>query len=685
MINNSNYISKSDDPFISGSSTYIEVVKRQVAARPDHTVYRFLNDGENESESLTYQQLETRAKAIVVKLTKHCKKNDKVLLLFQPGLSYVSSLFACFYGGFVAIPAYPPRRNRGLDRIKTIIDDSEATICLVSDQVYKDIKRNLKNYKALDNLRWIIYEEIDNSISQEYTETKIAPDDVSILQYTSGSTGSPKGVLITQSNLLYNSEYIRKSFGLNKDTIGIHWLPLFHDMGLIGGILQVAFVGAINIGMPAVEFLKKPINWLKAIDKYGGTVTGGPDFAYNHCIDKINDDDASQLNLSTVEVMYCGAEPIKKSTYKNFTNKFAVSKFTEDQFYSCYGLAETTLIVTGGNRKEMPRYLQIDSDSLSKNEIEIVSETDYKGVDIVGCGHTWMDTSVKIVNHESKQKVGENKVGEVWVSGPTLATGYWKKQIETELTFFNKLDGIPNKNFLRTGDLGFMHGGELFITGRLKDLIIIRGVNYYPNDLENQIQSNIEEIRPNGGAAFSIIESGEEKLVIVQELQRSQLRENSHSEIIDNIKSIIASENEIEVHAVVLIRTGSIQLTSSGKVKRRETKLQFLAEKLDIISSWVKEEYNSINEMEIKIIEPTNDSIKEWLIYWISNNQHIKPDEIDPDKNIMTYGIDSIAAVTLETDINNHYNFNWHVSSFFLNPTINMLAEEAMTIYNEEK
>lgn len=674
-----------NDPDVQQCTTYIEVIKNRTASKPDHVVFRFLSDGVNENESLTYRQLETRSKALGAAMQKVGNKGDRVLLLFQPCLSYVASLYACFYSGFVAVPAYPPRRKRGIERIYSIIEDSKATICLISQQVYNDIQKNFKNDGLLNQLNWIIYEDIADDKAKEFNETEILAEDLALLQYTSGSTGNPKGVMITQLNLLYNSEYIRQTFELSDNTVGVNWLPVFHDMGLIGGIMQVAYTGGVNIGLPPIEFLKKPLNWLKAIEKYGGTTAGGPNFSYDYCIQKTTEEERKEIDLSTITVFFCGAEPIRKSTYNEFSNKFAVSRAKEEQFYSCYGLAEATLIVTGGFRADKPKYLEVDAYSLTDNRVEVIEEGKPGGVSLVGCGHLWMETRVEIVDPVTLKKVGKNEIGEIWISGPTLAAGYWNKPEETKRTFGAMLSDSGGGPFLRTGDLGFFYENELYITGRLKDLLIIRGVNHYPNDIEFTIQNAFPELRQNGGAAFPVDEAGEERLVIVQELERSAMRDTDHDTLIENIRQVISEDHELDVYSIVLIRTGSIPVTSSGKIQRRQTKYQYLNNDLVPVAQWVRAEA----ERDITFIhdpaEPTEDSIKEWLISWIMRNQHFRREEIELDKNIMSYGIDSLAAVTLETEISKQFGFAWHISSFMLNPTINKLAVEGMDIYRAYK
>ena len=674
------FLKDNNDPTINQSETYIEVIKNRCVEKPEHVVFRFLNDGLNESEAFTYKQLETRSKALGAAMQKVGKKGNRVLLLFPPGLSYVASLFACFYSGFIAVPAYPPRRNRNLHRVNTIIEDSGATVSIISRKVYNDIERNFAEDEKLKNIKWIVYEDIEDEKQNEWQETEIKPDDVALLQYTSGSTGNPKGVMLTQLNLLYNSEYIHQTFEFNIESVGVNWLPIFHDMGLIGGVLQAAYGGLLNIGMPPTAFLKNPLNWLKSLEKYGGTTGGGPNFGFDYCMEKISEEDKKTLDLSKVKTFYCGAEPVRKKTMEGFYQQFGIEA---RQMYPVYGMAETTLIASGGYQNEKPKYLNVDSEALSQGKIKLTDNSTEKTTEFVGCGHTWMETRIEIIDPETFEIKSENEVGEIWISGPTVAKGYWGKPEETERTFGAFTTDTNEGPFLRSGDLGFLRDKELYITGRLKDMIIIRGVNHYPNDIEFTIQNSHADFRQNGGAVFPIVKDGEEKLAVVQELERTALRNDNHDELISLIRKTISEEHELEVYAISLIRTGSIPLTSSGKIQRRQTKYNFLNNELNIIKSWtLDEEENEITDK--KQIVPTEEAIREWLINWVMRNQHFRRDEIDLDKNIMSYGIDSLSAVTLEQEISEKFGFEWHVSSFMLNPSINKLAVEGMEIFREE-
>ncbi len=673
-----------DDPDVRNCTTYTEVIKNRTKSFPNHVVFRFLEDGINENGSFTFLQLQTRAQALAASLQRAGNKGDSVLLLFQPSLEYVASLYACFYSGFIAVPAYPPRRNRGFDRIYRILKDSRTQICLVSKQVYDDIQRNFGDDEIFNNLQWIIYEDIDASDHKYFQNVELNSEDLALIQYTSGSTGQPKGVMISQLNLLYNSEYIRQSFSIDKETVGVHWLPLFHDMGLIGGILQAPYACCMNVNMPPMAFLRNPLNWLNAIHKYRGTIAGGPNFAFDYCIDKTKEEDREFLDLSSMKVFFCGAEPIRETTFKNFSEAFRKSNVSENQLYPCYGMAETTLIVTGGNSMDNPNYLYVDTSSLSKKVIVVSGKGTKKATSIVGCGHIWMDMRIEIVDPVSKTKCEKDRVGEIWIQGQTVAQGYWRNTEDTESIFGAYIGDGKDGPFLRTGDMGFFNGNELFVTGRLKDIIIIRGMNHYPSDIEYSIQNNISELRQNGGAAFPVSINESEKLVIVQEIERTSMRDANYSDIIDRVREVVAENHEIDVHAVILIRPGSIPITSSGKIQHRQAKYDYLHDNLNKLAEWDninlsehKEEDKFVNR------EPTEEGIREWVINWIARNHNYNIKDIDCDKNIISYGIDSLAAVTLEAEISKQFGFQWHISSFLLNPTINKLAKEGVAIYQD--
>ena len=675
------YLLDNPDPVIRESESLVEILVKRADLQPNHVVYRYLGDGVNETEKFAFKEIDVVARAIADELAKKLVRGDRVLLLFPQGLQYIAALYGCFYGGFIAIPAYPPRRNRKTDRINAIIEDSGAAACLATREVFNTVERNFSDNSLFAELQWFIYEEVSKSGSPSTIARLPKPEEVAFIQYTSGSTGNPKGVMITHENIIYNSDFIRRSFGFSSDTIGMNWLPVFHDMGLIGGIFQAAFLGLLNVGMPPVAFLKNPLNWLKAIDKYKATTGGGPNFGYDYCVQKIKPEEVNGLDLSSIKNFYCGGEPVRRKTFEAFPKAFSAAKVRTNQMFAVYGMAETTLIVTGGDPATEPHYVRVSKEALSRNRLVFVSP-DEKGVDLVSNGHVWMETEIAIVNPDTFEETDENSIGEVWIKGPTVAKGYWNKPEETRRTFkaFMKNNSGP---WLRSGDLGFIFKNELYITGRLKDLIIIRGVNYYPNDLEYSVQNAHPAFKSNAGAAFSVQYDGIEKLVIVQELERNFLRNADFDALMAQIRKTVADDHELEVYAVVLIRTGSIPLTSSGKIQRRQTRYEYLTDRLNVVARWHIESKQD-NDEPVQAAVPTEEGIRAWLVQWIMNNQHFKREEIDLNTPITSYGIDSLAAVTLEQEISTQFGFQWHVSYFMLNPTINKLAEDGMKIYKGE-
>lgn len=678
------FLASYKEPEIKDSETFTDIIKYRVASNPNKTAFRFLGDGENISEILTYEQLGKRAMAIGALLQYNGYKGDTVLMLFQPGLDYVSSFFACLYSGFVAIPAYPPRRNRGVDRVYSIIRDSGCSLCLTSASVYNDIQRNFLNDEIFSTLQWIIVDDIQDDQNNDFNPPDLEPEDVAFLQYTSGSTGEPKGVIVTQKNLLYNSEKIRQSYNHDENLVGMNWLPMFHDMGLIGTVLQPPYVGGESNLMAPVTFIRNPLLWLKGISNFKATTAGGPNFTYDYCVDKIKDP-YTEIDLSSWKIAFSGAEPVRLETMKRFEKQFGLFGFKPTMYYPCYGLAEATLMVTGIEHDNKPNSILIDGEALTENRLRIVNEDSQIGVSVVSCGHTWLETKIEIVDPITLSICAEDEIGEIWITGPTVAKGYWNNQKETTDTFNVKLNDLDECLYMRSGDLGFLHNGELYVTGRLKDLIIIRGKNHYPGDIEFSIQNSIPELKMNAGAAFSITHNSEEVLVIAHEIERSAMRTVNYNELFLQISKVIAEDHELDVHEIVILKPGSVPMTSSGKIERRKAKFDFLKNELNIIEGWRAEVDSKDDLTESVSSVPSEGAIKEWIVQWIIRNKKISHKDIDLDTNIMSYGIDSLLAVTLETEISNHFGFQWHISSFMLNPTINKLAKEGMEMYNEEK
>ena len=541
-------------------------------------------DSEVEDLQLTYAQLDRRARAIAARLSDLGMHGERVLLLFPPGLDFVVGFFGCMYAGAVAVPAYPPRRNRYMARIEAMSEDAQAKAALTVQSVLDRTRGMLDESPTLRRASWIATDQLDEAAGDGWKRPKLASDVMSVMQYTSGSTGTPKGVVLSHSNLIANCHIITESFQPSRDCVGMNWLPTYHDMGLVGGILTPVFWGRPSVFMSPLSFLQKPVRWLRSITKYRATISGGPNFAYDLCADKITDEEMNGLDLSSWEVAFNGAEPIRPSTLKKFATRFAQVGFRSEMFFPCYGMAETTLIVTGAAVEDPPIIRAFDGPALDEHRVVPALEDEEGSRELVGCGHVLPEEEVIIVDAESRKRLPDHQVGEIWVRGPSVAMGYWNKPELTEETFCAKLVSRNGKNYLRTGDLGFMDSGELFVTGRLKDLIIVRGVNRYPQDIEMTVEMTDPRLQAGAAAAFSVDLNGRECLIVMSEVERA--RRKDWSDVIHAIRANVAREHELPPDGIVLVRFGSMPKTSSGKIQRHACRQAFLDGTQSVIAQW---------------------------------------------------------------------------------------------------
>jgi acyl-CoA synthetase (AMP-forming)/AMP-acid ligase II len=565
--------------------TLVDILRYRAIHQAEQTAYIFLQDGEKNLVSITYQKLNKRIQAIAQNLQSICPAGSNALLLYPPGLDFIEAFFACLYAGVVAIPAYPPRLNQSLSRLQAIIADAQPTLVLTTQLLMSKLQQKFKEFEHLQTLDLLATNNINNDSVQEWQQPVINNDTLSFLQYTSGSTGKPKGVMVSHGNLLHNLECIKQAFELTSESVSVTWLPSFHDMGLIDGILEPLYTGYIGILMSPTSFLQQPIRWLQAISNYKATHSGSPNFGYDLCVRKITLEQQRTLDLSTWHSAYNGSEPIKQETLENFTAKFQSNGFCAKYFYPCYGLAESTLIVSGGLINNEPIYCQINANSLENNQAVVTSKEVETTRLLVGCGRGWLDTKILIVDPVSLKNCAPDQVGEILVSGSSVAQGYWNRPQETKEIFQAYLVDTGEGPFLRTGDLGFIKDGELYITGRLKDVIIIRGRNYYPQDIEFTAEQTHPALSFGCGAAFVADVKGQERLIIANEVERSYLKKLNITEIEGNIREAVAREHELQVYAVLLLKPASIPKTSSGKIQRHACRNKFLNGTLNLVNT----------------------------------------------------------------------------------------------------
>ena len=510
-------------------------------------------------------------------------EGERALLLYPSGLDFVAAFFGCLYAGVTAVPAYPPRRNRNMARIASIANDAEAQIALTTFVVLERVQTVVSETPALQQIRWRATDHWGEELADQWQRPDVHGETLAFLQYTSGSTGTPKGVMLSHANLMHNSAMIAYAFEHTRSGSGCFWLPLYHDMGLIGGILQPLYMGKPNTLFSPTHFLQKPVRWLQALTQYGSTISGGPNFAYDLCVEKVTAEQKTTLDLSRWTLAFNGAEPVRADTMDRFSKAFAECGFRREAFYPCYGLAEATLIVAGGFKQSPPTIRSFQVEGIEQHRA-IETEPGAEGSrELVGSGGNLLDQQIVIADPETAEPLEANHIGEIWVSGPSVAEGYWRQEDLTHQTFRARLtDG--RGPFLRTGDLGFLCDGELFVTGRLKDLIILRGVNHYPQDIEKTVHSAHEHVERGAGAAVVVGDQGDEQLVIVQEAARR--RDLDFEAIIDAIRKKVATEHDLAVSAIVLIKASSIPKTSSGKTQRHACRDGYLAGTLPALATW---------------------------------------------------------------------------------------------------
>jgi 8-amino-7-oxononanoate synthase len=585
-----------------GPPTLVDLLRHRAQYQPTDRAFTYLVDGETQEVYFDYAGLDRRARAIAATLQSEGLAGQRALLLYPPGLEFIAAFFGCLYAGVAAVPAYPPRLNRNMGRIQAIAADAEAPVALMTRAVLDRVQPLLEQSPELKQLNWMATDEIPLSASEAWYETKVTGQTLAFLQYTSGSTGTPKGVMLSHHNLLHNCASIAHAFEITRSTLGVFWLPSYHDMGLIGGILQPLYSCRPNVLMSHVAFLQRPYRWLDAITRYRATLSGAPNFAYELCIEKITPEQRKGLDLSSWTLAFNGAEPVRDDTLDRFAEVFGPCGFRREAFYPCYGLAESTLLVAGGYKSEDPIARAFDARGLESGEAVPVPGNNGDERVLVGSGQTMPDQRIVIADPELLTTCSSDRVGEIWVQGPSVAQGYWKRPEQTAATFGARLKDTGEGPFLRTGDLGFMDDGELFVTGRLKDMIIIRGVNHYPQDIELTAEQSHDGVRIGNCAAFSVEQDNRELLVIVAEIER---RAQAHAEpVLEAIRREVGREHELIVDAVVLIKAGSIPKTSSGKIQRHACRNEFLAGSLTVIAEWRSETGADMATQEIETARP---------------------------------------------------------------------------------
>jgi len=551
------------------ATNLVDILRWRAKNQPNRLAYRFLENGELEEAVLTYRELDQRARFVGGLLQSGTVAGDRALLLFPPGLDFISAFFGCLYGNVTAIPCLPPhpaRIEKNLPIILRIIRNATPTIILLTKALYDSLKLRDQIPAEWGGIRFLV---IDNPGSETmalpWEQPAINRSDLAFLQYTSGSTTTPRGVMISHGNLMHNMACIEKTFGVTENSRGVIWLPPYHDMGLIGGVLQPVYSGIPVTLMPHMMFIQNPLRWLQAISRLKGTVSGGPNFAYELCLKKITAEQRDTLDLSSWQIAFNGAEPVYYKTLEKFSAFFAPCGFRQEAFMPCYGLAESTLLVTGGSPSGSVKKQILLNAELERNKVCVAPGGDKHSRTLISCGQNQSDQRIRIVNPESLDLCGPDEVGEIWISGPSVTLGYWNNAAETGQIFNARLSGSEEVPYLRTGDLGFIKDEELYITGRIKNLIICEGKNHYAHDIERTVESAHPAIQQSGSAVFSVSVDGPERLIVVAEIRYRTGMDTD--EIIRAIRFSVSSGHGLNAEDIRLAMPGGIPRTTSGKKK----------------------------------------------------------------------------------------------------------------------
>ena len=633
--------------------TLLDLLERRGRAIARRTVFHFLPEGAKESMAADADWVRRQARITARRLKDVAEPLDRALLLFPPGLDFIPAFFGCLYAGAIAVPCYPPKRNRPDLRLRGIVEDCQPSVVLGPQKVLDEVRERRLLPSESERMRWLAVDPAAPNTGNEVEDAEdlafdgIKPDRVAFLQYTSGSTSVPKGVMVSHANLLANLYDLDAGLRHDESSVLVTWLPVFHDLGLIYGMLMPVYRGFHCYMIPPAAFLQRPFIWLDAISRYRGTHSAAPNFAYELCVKTIPQEKRVTLDLRSWVVSCNAAEPVKEETCRRFAEAFREAGFDERVLLAGYGLAECTLKVASLRRGSGRRILRANAEALSRNLIVSAAAGDAPAKLLVSNGWTESDTKIAIVDPETGLRTPPEKIGEIWVSGNSVALGYWNRPEATQQTFYAYSEG--DGPYLRTGDLGFISEGELYVTGRLKDVIIIRGLNFYPEDIELTVENCHPAMRRTCSAAFSMSSDEEQSVVVVCEVERTAIANLDVEKISSAICRAVAEQHEIDLYSVVLLRPGSIPKTSSGKIQRTACRAAFLNGELKCVGEWRRGSARN-DQIPSKAVGPQNGRhfiTRDWIIEHLAASMGKAPADIDPQRPFSELGLDSLASAQL--------------------------------------
>jgi acyl transferase domain-containing protein/acyl-CoA synthetase (AMP-forming)/AMP-acid ligase II/NAD(P)-dependent dehydrogenase (short-subunit alcohol dehydrogenase family)/acyl carrier protein len=686
------------------TSSIVDVLCSRALHQPDRLAYAFLRDGKTEEARLTYKELHDRTWALAARLYSMKARGERVLLIYPPGLDFIIAFYACLRASLIAVPAPPPepgRLKRSLPRLQSIAGDSKASLLLATGATLATLVESLSHVRLFPAMEMLATDDTHPLPEVNWTEPEHKGEMIAYLQYTSGSTREPRGVMISHENIMHHSACLRTIWAHREDSIVVNWLPHFHDFALIDGIIQPLYSGIPSYIMAPLAFLKHPCRWLEAIAKYRATHSQAPDFAYDLCATATTPQQRAALDLTRWRMAGNGSETVRRTTIERFTGTFASCGFRPEALCPGYGLAEATLVVSAKDQGETVSFMQLDTSALEKNQVLEGTREKARITTAVSCGKPIGKIRVVIVDPGTLTRSPADKVGEVWIADRSVAQGYWNRPDETREIFRAHLADTGEGPFLRTGDLGFLKNGELYITGRLKDLIIINGINHYPQDIEYTVEGSHPGIRKNHCAAFSITMGSEERAVVICEIERVT---EDRRKIIAAIRQAVTESHEIEVHAVALLRKGTIAKTSSGKVQRHACRKSFMAGDLDPLEEWVRASKPPQESIQgwllsrlaekgdrllissgekgvcppflspFSVISKVKESIQGWLLSRLAEHLNCSQEELSIDEPFAHYGLSSKDSVRFAADLEEFLGRQLSPALFWQHTDIGSLA-----------
>lgn len=657
-------------------------LRRHSSANPGKPAFIFLEDGEQAERTISFGELNTRVEQLGSVLAERQPQGQRALLVYQDIMEFTVSFLACQHAGLIAVPVFLSKGSKQVARFINLMEDAGVSLILSTSDLEAQVQQVLSGYLQTSGIELVATESIRGEAASPRGAGKSG---IAFIQYTSGSTGRPKGVVVTRENLMHNELLIQNTFGCDSSSVIFSWLPFHHDMGLIGNILHTIYVGCTCVLMSPYHFMQRPRRWLEGITKYKATHSGGPNFAYDFCLGKIPPAELEGLDLSSWKVAYNGSEPVRAETIRRFSRYFEKVGFRQNVFYPCYGLAEATLLVSGGKDDKAPAILFIEKDPQSRNGIVVSGKDSNAAKPVVSSGRPAPETYVKIISLHDGSECNELEEGEICIAGGSVTEGYWNKD---NSSYFLEVGG---RRFLRTGDLGFLHEGELFIHGRIKEMLIIRGENYYPYDIEHAAAENTRAVENNGVAIFTL-DPGEE-VVVVAEVKRSALKDLDAAEAITSIDKAVNGSFGINPHDIILTTPLGIPRTTSGKLQRVKCKELYRQGGFEVIASkkglyrGSGEEKDNSHLLDEVIGEGSYKAIRSYLLHLIETKTGVLGEPAADTMELTEMGIDSVRAMELINTINRDLNINMDATKVFQNNTLSgfiNVIENLLWLKNEQ-